>query len=74
MTAIFLSAGTDTRITSKAVLASAAGGSGTTSGGAASGGNSDRRGGSNAPRGFQLLHEVGGFNDRQLAQLFYDCC
>jgi hypothetical protein len=46
--------------------------SSTTSGSATGSGNRDRRGGANAPFGFKLFHQVGGFQDRQLAQFFHD--
>src|ERR1019366_10510640 len=35
---------------------------------------SHRCGGSHAPLGFQLFHQVGGFENRQLAQFLYEVC
>src|SRR5579862_4503045 len=42
--------------------------------GSTSSGYRYRRGGSNAPLGFQFFDEVSNFNDRRVAQLFYDVC
>src|SRR6185295_6329319 len=39
------------------------------SGGGAGGGDSDGRGGGDAPRGFEFLHEIRGFDHGQFAQL-----
>jgi hypothetical protein len=37
-------------------------------------GDSHRRGGGNAPFGFQFLHEIGDLNHRRVAQLLYNVC
>ena len=72
MTAIFLSAGTDAMITSKVSLAAAAGAA--HAGSRSRSGSRDGRGGGNAPFGFQLFHQVGGFENRQLAQFLHEVC
>ena len=71
MTAIFLSAATETRMTSKVVLASAAGAA---AAGWSRTGGGDGRGGADAPLGFQFLHQVGDFHHRRIAEFFYDFC
>jgi len=50
------------------------GSGGGTSGGRTSGGDGHRSGGGHAPLRFQLLHEVGGFQNGERAQLIYQLC